>query len=65
MQIRVKTFRVCRKRTVHVGDVVESQAWADGRTKINVVQKMFNTLFFLVVGDIRLRIEIKKIKANI
>ena len=51
MQIRVKTFHVCRKRAVHAGDVVGSQTWADGRTKTNVVPKNIHTLFFLVVGD--------------
>ena len=29
-----------------------SQAWTDGRTKINVAQKNIHTLFFLVVGDL-------------
>ena len=63
--IRVKTFRVCTacksgsrlsvfsslQRTQHAGDVVGSQAWADGRTKINVALKNIHTLFFLVIGD--------------
>ena len=40
------------KRTQHVGDVVGSHAWADGRTKTNVAQKNVHTLFFFVVGDV-------------
>ena len=39
------------QRTQHAGDVVGSQAWADGRSKTNVAPKNVHTLFFLVVGD--------------
>ena len=52
MQIKVKTFRVCRKRAVHAGDVVGSQAWVDRRTKTNVAPKNIHTLFFLVVREL-------------
>ena len=38
--------------TQHAGDVVGSQAWADGRTKTNVAPKNIHTLFFLIVGDV-------------
>ena len=37
---------------MHAGDVVGSQAWADGRTKTNVVPKNVHTLFFLVIEDV-------------
>ena len=38
--------------TQHVGDVMGSQAWADGRTKTNITPKNVHTLFFLVVGEV-------------
>ena len=50
--LRLSVFS-SHQRTQHAGDVVGSQAWADGRTKTNVTPKNIYTLFFLVVEDFK------------